>query len=109
MPVIKSAIKKQRKDKKRTVHNSQLRKTLEEALKKVKKSATPTSVAAAISLVDKAVKKNLIHKNKASRLKAKLSKMAKPVKKLASKKTAPAKSSKSATKNKKASGKTTKK
>ncbi|OIP57136.1 MAG: 30S ribosomal protein S20 [Candidatus Levybacteria bacterium CG_4_10_14_0_2_um_filter_36_16] len=101
MPVIKSAIKKQRKDKKRTVHNSKLRKTLEEKLKKVKKSSTPTSVAATISLIDKAVKKNLIHKNKASRLKAKLTKMAKPVKKLTTKKAVAVKSSKSSTKTKK--------
>lgn len=101
MPVIKSAIKKQRKDKKRTVHNSKLRKTLEEKLKKVKKSSTPASVAATISLIDKAVKKNLIHKNKASRLKSKLSKMEKPVKKLATKKAATVKSSKPSTKTKK--------
>lgn len=101
MPVIKSAIKKQRKDKKRTVHNSKLRKTLEEKLKKVKKSSTPTSVASTISLIDKAVKKNLIHKNKASRLKAKLSKMAKPVKKLVTKKAVTVKPSKSSTKTKK--------
>lgn len=81
MPVIKSAIKKLRADKKRTAHNNVLRASLEQAIKKAKKETRDFKVImAAQSAIDKAVKNNLLHENKAARLKAKLSKNAKPAK-----------------------------
>ncbi len=78
MPVIKSAIKKLRKDVKRTKQNDDFRRKLDMALRNAKKTKSPKAVAEAGSLVDKAVKKNLMHKNKAARVKSSLSKLAKP-------------------------------
>lgn len=71
MPIIKSALKKMRKDKKRTVSNLLFKKKLKSALKKAYKGE---NAVAAISLIDKAVKKNIIKLNKGSRLKTKISK-----------------------------------
>jgi small subunit ribosomal protein S20 len=73
MPVIKSAIKKLRKDKKRTVANDLLRDQLQRAVKIAKRSGTAADVQAAFSVVDKAAKMHLIHANKAARVKSRLS------------------------------------
>jgi small subunit ribosomal protein S20 len=80
MPVIKSAKKKLRQDKKRTKANNFLRDTFKDAVKEAIKSKTTEKVRKAVSAVDKAVKKGLIHKNKAARIKSRLSKLAKPTK-----------------------------
>ncbi|MDO8609002.1 MAG: 30S ribosomal protein S20 [bacterium] len=79
MPLIKSAIKKVRKDKKRTTENTKYIKQYKEAIKKVKLSGGNVSalVKKVYSLLDKAVKHNVIHKNKGSRLKSRVSKLAK--------------------------------
>ena len=77
MPVIKSAKKKLRQDIKREKINDFLRKTLKDALKDARKSKTAEKVKKAVALTDKAVKKNLIHKNKAARIKSRLSKLIK--------------------------------
>jgi small subunit ribosomal protein S20 len=79
MPVIKSAKKKLRQDKKREKVNDLLRKTFKDAIKEAKKSKTTVTIKKAVQLVDKAVKKKLIHKNKAARIKSGLSKFNKPV------------------------------
>jgi len=78
MPVIKSAIKKLRQDKRREVRNDAIRAELKLVLYTAKKSKTSKSIGKAISLVDKAAKNGIIHTNKASRLKSSLSKLAKP-------------------------------
>ena len=77
MPVIKSAIKKLRKDIKRTKANDSVRHNLDLAINSAKKAKTSKSVVKAISLVDRAVGNNLLHKNKAARIKSSLSKLAK--------------------------------
>jgi small subunit ribosomal protein S20 len=77
MPVIKSAKKKLRQDKKREKINSLLRKNFKLAIKEAQKSKTAEKNRKAVVLVDKAVKKNLIHKNKAARIKSMLSKLIK--------------------------------
>lgn len=87
MPVIKSAIKKLKQDKNRQKLNDVLRDTLKSSVKNAKKSKTGKSVAKAISIVDKAAKKKIIHPNKASRMKAGLSKIAKPANVKSSEKT----------------------
>ncbi len=79
MPVIKSAIKKLRQDKKREEANDALRDSLKNAVRSAKKTKTGKSVAKAVAIVDKAAKQNIIHGNKASRLKSSLNKLAKPV------------------------------
>ena len=78
MPVIKSAKKKLRQDKKREKVNNLLRKAFKDAIKDAQKSKNAEKVKKAVKLVDKAVKKNLIHKNKAARIKSRLSKLVKP-------------------------------
>lgn len=77
MPIIKSAIKKVRKDKKRTAKNLKAITAYKETLNKIKKGGT--GVAALVSKfytqVDRAVKTKVIHKNKANRLKARVAKL----------------------------------
>nr|MBI5455640.1 30S ribosomal protein S20 [Candidatus Levybacteria bacterium] len=75
MPVIKSAKKKLRQDKKREKVNKVLRTAFRDAVKDAQKSKTPKDILKAIVLTDKAVKKKLIHKNKAARIKSNLSKL----------------------------------
>lgn len=76
MPVIKSAKKKLRKDKKRQVKNDATRSSYKKALKNTKKSPTPKNLSQTSKELDKAAGKNVIHKNKAARLKSRLAKKA---------------------------------
>ncbi|MCL4353806.1 30S ribosomal protein S20 [Patescibacteria group bacterium] len=81
MPVIKSAIKKLRQDKKREKANKRWENLLKSAVKKAKKNPSQSSLKLAVSLTDKASKKNIIHKNKAARLKSQLARLIKHGKK----------------------------
>ena len=74
MPVIKSAKKKLRKDIKRTEENKKFKSLLKKALKEAVKNPSEKNVKEATSMADKAVKRHLIHKNKAARIKSSLSK-----------------------------------
>ncbi len=74
MPITKSAKKKLRKDKKRTLHNKKIKQLIKKVLKQAKEEKTDKTVRQAISLVNKAAKKRIIHKNKASRITARLTK-----------------------------------
>lgn len=74
MPIIKSAIKKVRKDKIRTARNKKREMTLKSLVKKTRISKTAKNLQAAFSALDKAAKVHLIHPNKAARLKSRLSK-----------------------------------
>ena len=78
MPVIKSAIKKLRQDRKREKKNDALRASLKLAISQAKKTKSGKSVAQAVAVVDKASKNKIIHSNKAARLKSTLTKLAKP-------------------------------
>ncbi len=75
MPVTKSAQKKLRQDRKRTSENKKLKNLFGYTVKKAIKAPTNKSIQQAIKSVDKAAKKNIIHKNKAARIKSKLSKL----------------------------------
>lgn len=74
MPIIKSAKKKMRQDKKRTQHNKVKEKLIKDLVKKMRRSPSVKGLSELSSALDKAVKTNLIHTNKASRLKSRLSK-----------------------------------
>ena len=74
MPIIKSAIKKVRKDKVRTARNKKRESALKALVKKAHSSKKAKDLQAAFSALDKAVKVKLIHPNKAARLKSRLSK-----------------------------------
>lgn len=83
MPVIKSAIKKLRQDRVREARNDEFRKKLRDTLRQTKKStADITVLKEAYSIIDKATKKNLLHANKAARLKSQIAQAIKPVKKV---------------------------
>ncbi len=77
MPIIKSAAKKMRQDKKRTQLNKKYEKAYKDALKNLKKlkKATPESLKKVFSQIDKAAKKNVISKQRAGRLKSLASKL----------------------------------
>jgi small subunit ribosomal protein S20 len=79
MPNIQSAKKKVRKDIKAEKRNAMYEKSISDSVKKVTKAKTAKdkkeTVQKAYSVIDKAAKKNVIHNNKASRLKSKVSKL----------------------------------
>lgn len=77
MPIIKSAIKKVRKDKVRTARNKKRETTLKSLIKKARTSKTAKDIQAVFSALDKAAKVKLIHPNKAARLKSRLAKSSK--------------------------------
>lgn len=96
MPIIKSAKKRVRTANKAAVRNSKTKRSLKSALKVFRKKPTAASHSEAQSNLDKAAKKNVIHKNKASRLKKQAAAKAKaagvkPTAKSTAKKAAPAK------------------
>jgi small subunit ribosomal protein S20 len=73
VPNIKSAKKDMRKSRAAAVRNRAQRSALRTALKKARgESAAPETVVAAISLLDRAARKGLIHANKAARHKSQL-------------------------------------
>ena len=76
MPIIKSAIKKMRQDAHRRLANTKYRSELKRVVKLARENPTAESVSKAFSILDKAVKKGLVHKNSAGRTKAALSKKA---------------------------------
>lgn len=80
MPIIKSAKKAARQAEKRTEHNQKIKKDIKSALKAFKANPTPETLSKAQSEYDKAVKKDLMKKNTASRRKARLHKIAKDAK-----------------------------
>ncbi len=81
MPVGKSAKKKLRQDKKRQIKNKGVLTTLKKLVKKAQKGKAEKDVLNAIKIADKAAGKNIIHKNKAARIKSKLQKLIKKTEK----------------------------
>jgi len=77
MPIIKSAKKRVRVTRKATVRNAKTKRSLKTALKLFAKSPASDSHSAAQSNVDKALKRGLVHKNKAARMKKRLAAQAK--------------------------------
>lgn len=72
MPIIKSAKKRVRVAHKATVRNSKTKRVLKSALKVFGRRPSAASHSAAQSSLDKAVKKGVMHKNKAARIKKQL-------------------------------------
>ena len=102
MPIIKSAKKRARQTTVRRQRNVKTKRAMREAIKTVetsvadgKKADAAKNLPLAYSAIDTALKKNLIHKNKAARKKSQLNAAVKsisaakaPAKKPATKKTA---------------------
>jgi small subunit ribosomal protein S20 len=77
MPNIASAKKNMRKSRAAQVRNRAQRSTLRTALKKAKaENATPEAMAVAVTLLDRAARKGLVHKNAAARRKSRMAKAA---------------------------------
>ena len=77
MPIIKSAKKAARQTVKRTEHNVEIKKDIKTAVKAFKANPSKETLSKAQSEYDKAVKKDLLKKNTASRRKANLMAFAK--------------------------------
>ena len=75
MPVIKSAIKKLKQDRRKEITNDAWRKKVQDVTRNLKKSNTAANLASAYAIIDKAAKHKIFHKNRAARLKSKLSKL----------------------------------
>ncbi|MBI4089378.1 MAG: 30S ribosomal protein S20 [Candidatus Levybacteria bacterium] len=75
MPLIKSAKKKLRIDRRKESSNKKIENLVRLSIKKAGKKPTPKSIQEAFKIIDKGAKKNIIHKNKASRIKSRLSKL----------------------------------
>jgi small subunit ribosomal protein S20 len=73
----KSALKRIRQNEKKRVHNRYYAKTTRNAIKELRNETDKEEAAKryplVISMIDKLAKRNIIHKNKASNLKSKLS------------------------------------
>jgi len=77
MPIIQSAKKALKQSKKREAVNKKTKSNLKASVKAFKKSPSQTTLKKVYSSLDTAVKKKAIHKNKAARLKSRLSKLLK--------------------------------
>ena len=86
MPIIKSAVKRAKQTKARTARNLGTKRTVRTEVKAVENAVAAgkgkeagEALVRAQSALDTAVKKNIIHKNKAARKKSQLSAMVKTV------------------------------
>ena len=78
MPRIRSAAKRMRQARARTVQNRTHRSALRTALRKVRAATgaeAATAYAEAVKLLDRAAQKNIVHKNAAARQKSRLAKL----------------------------------
>jgi len=76
MPLTTSAIKALRNSRRKAGRNAVVQDLYKEILKKARKNPTPTNLTKAFSALDKAAQANVVHKNKAARLKSRLAKLA---------------------------------
>jgi small subunit ribosomal protein S20 len=75
MPQTTGAIRKLRADKKKAAVNLVIKKKYKQIIADFKKKPTAKALVKLYSQVDRAAKKHVIHKNKAARLKSRLSKL----------------------------------
>ena len=77
MPLLANAKKALRAAKKKTTINRRIKSLVKSSMDSVKKTPTKEALATAFSKVDKAVKKHVLHKNKAARVKSQVAKLVK--------------------------------
>ena len=75
MPVTRSAKKKLKQDKKRQKNNQIIKKAVHSSIKKLRITPSQKLLNETYSLLDRALKKNIFHKNKVARLKSALAKL----------------------------------
>lgn len=76
MPILANAKKAQRVAARKTVINQVTKSRLKTAVDSFKKNPGKTDLSAVYSMIDRAVKRNVIQANKAARLKQGMSKLA---------------------------------
>lgn len=77
MPITKSAIKKERVDKRRTQQNIAAKGRLKTTIKEARANPGAETLKAMFSAMDRAVKHHLVAKGHAARLKSRISKIGK--------------------------------
>lgn len=77
MPVTVTAKRALRSSKRKQIVNKRRSARMDVALRKAKNNPTKETVKEATSLVDRAAKEKIIHKNKAARIKSRLSQLTK--------------------------------
>lgn len=75
MPITKSAQKALRQTKRRTEKNKVWKEKLKAAIKKAEKEKSKETISYAFQIADKSAKVGIIHKNKAARIKSRISKL----------------------------------
>jgi small subunit ribosomal protein S20 len=75
MPVTKTAKRALRGSKNKGLVNKNIIGSLEVAMRKALKTKSTENITKATSIADRAAKKRVIHKNKASRIKSRLAKL----------------------------------
>lgn len=75
MPILKNAKKALRVSKRKAEHRRTAKSRVKTMIDAVKKSPTAASVSQAFSAIDRASKRNIMHKKKASHLKSQLSQL----------------------------------
>ncbi len=72
MPVTEQAKRALRKDRRRTRINAKWRKAYKEAVKNMRQNPSKENLEKAQSVLDRSARRNVIHPNKAARLKSRL-------------------------------------
>ncbi len=75
MPITKGAIRKLRSDKSKTRVNGMVKRAFRESVSKMRKHPTVKNLVEVYRKLDRAAKSKVIHKNKADRLKSRLSRL----------------------------------
>ena len=102
MPILKSAKKALRQDRRRAKVNARVRRIMKRAVKLAAKQPTDKNISEAYRRVDRAAKKGIVHKNAGARLKARLMQRIKSVKSVTVSKRKSVKAKKKVTRRKKA-------
>lgn len=74
MPILKSALKKLKSDRRRTRENLKVKLAYKQAVKAARAKHSAAALRQAFRALDRAAKKQVIHSNKAARLKSRLAK-----------------------------------
>lgn len=75
MPILSSALKALRQTKRKTAINRPVKSRAKSMVDTMRKAPDLANLRKAFSAVDRAVKRHIIHKNKAARVKSQLSKL----------------------------------
>lgn len=77
MPILKNAKKALRVSKRKAEQRRPIKSKVKTVLDAVKKAPSAKTVSTAFSAIDRAVKRNILHKKKAARLKSQVSRLVK--------------------------------